>query len=50
MNKEINTVCSVISGIISQEIIKIITNETPSSNLYIYDTELQSGEFILLSS
>lgn len=50
-NTEFNPVCSCLAGVVSQEVFKVITlSEEPNTSLYIYEADIQSGNFIDLSS
>jgi hypothetical protein len=40
-----NSISSVIGGIASQEIVKIITTGKVSDKIYTYDSENQTGNF-----
>ena len=47
INKEYNPVCSIMAGIISQEVLKVITNkEIGNKNLYTYNSRYQQGIYI----
>lgn len=48
-NKEFNPVCSIIGGIVSQEVFKVLTgSEKPFMSLYTFDSEQESGNFLNL--
>jgi hypothetical protein len=40
-----NTIASVIAGIASQEIVKIITSDDAYDKIYTYDADNQFGNF-----
>ncbi len=45
-NLEFNPVCSIVAGIVSQEVLKVLTGEGAFTGLYTYDSEQESGNFL----
>jgi len=48
---EFNPICSIIGGIVSQEVLKVLTNSGNAFMiLYTFDSETESGNFLNLLS
>ena len=50
-NMEFNPISSIIGGIVSQEVLKVLTNSGNAfMSLYTFDSETESGNFLNLLS